>query len=106
LPDIPKALFHSRFTVERRNEIENQVLSWFDKRSLLPDGDPQKTQRPQKAILVATQVVEQSLDLDFDEMFTEIAPIDLLLQRAGRLWRHDRPGRQGTPTIHIALPQP
>ncbi len=71
-------LFHARFTQERRAEIEDFVLKRFG---------PGVT-RPDRAILVATQVVEQSLDLDFDLMLTQLAPVDLLLQRIGRLHRH------------------
>ena len=76
-------LFHAQFPFVWREEIERQVLSAFGKRG----------QRPGKAVLVATQVVEQSLDLDFDLMITDLAPIDLLVQRAGRLHRHKRPMR-------------
>lgn len=74
-------LFHARFPVGRRLEVEGDVLRKFG-----PDG----LHRPRRAVLVATQVIEQSLDLDFDLMVTEIAPIDLMLQRVGRLHRHSR----------------
>ncbi len=90
---IQTYLFHARFPVERRMEIEKKVLELFDKRSSkLKVSDPRNL-RPRRAILIATQVVEQSLDLDFDEIISEIAPIDLLIQRMGRLHRHYRPYR-------------
>lgn len=96
-------LFHARFPVARRQEIEEAVLRRFDRRSL---DAAHRQDRPDRAVLVATQVVEQSLDLDFDEMFTEIAPIDLLLQRAGRLHRHDgrTRSRSGLPILHLLQP--
>ena len=106
-PDTKILLYHSRFKANRRAEIEHITLELFDKRSLLPAGNPDKTERPGKAILVATQVVEQSLDLDFDEMITEIAPMDLILQRTGRLHRHNRIGRPtgDQPRLHVIFPK-
>ncbi len=73
-------LFHARFTAEDRARIEKHVLREYGKSA------PRKGPR----ILVATQVVEQSLDLDFDHMVSALAPVDLLIQRAGRLHRHTR----------------
>lgn len=96
--DIEIILFHARFTIERRSEIEKLCLTKFGK---------QRDQRPKRAILVATQVIEQSLDIDFDGMITEIAPIDLLLQRAGRVHRHKgqkRPHGFEQPVIEVLLP--
>jgi len=97
VPEDDLILFHARFPFDWRDAIEKDVLARFGK-----DGD-----RPHKAIVVATQVIEQSLDLDFDVMISDLAPIDLLLQRAGRLHRHVRDGRPAplrAPRLLIAAP--
>ena len=73
-------LFHARFAQCDRITIEEAVL-----RSIGRDGSKEHRRGH---ILVATQVVEQSLDLDFDLVISDLAPIDLIIQRAGRLWRH------------------
>lgn len=104
-PDIDRILFHARFKAGRRNEIENECLKRYDKRSLNQTGP---NPRPEKSILIATQVVEQSLDLDFDIMISAIAPIDLLFQRLGRLHRHDRrirPAGLTCPVFQILIPE-
>ena len=96
--DCPVFLFHSRFSAARREEIEKECIRVFG---------PRHEERPEKAILVATQVVEQSLDLDFDAMITELAPMDLLLQRMGRLHRHKntiRPAALVSPKITVLVP--
>lgn len=86
-------LFHARFPADRRQIREDYVLSAFGLNS----------NREGKKILIATQVVEQSLDLDFDCIITDLAPIDLILQRAGRLWRHRRSSRPvSQPMLSIA----
>jgi len=74
-------LFHGRFLFVDRQRIEKNCLEMFGKDS---------TKRPDRYVLVATQVIEQSLDVDFDLMISDLAPIDLLLQRSGRLHRHER----------------
>ncbi len=74
-------LLHARFPAGRRRDIERRMMRAFGKPGW-------REGRPRKAVLVATQVVEQSLDVDFDLMVTDPAPADLLLQRAGRLHRH------------------
>lgn len=78
-------LFHARFPMAWREEIEKKVLRKFGPGKEKGQRNPD---RPPKAIVIATQVIEQSLDLDFDCMVSDLAPIDLLLQRSGRLQRH------------------
>ncbi len=79
-PEI--ALLHSRFPQFRREELETD---WIDR--LGKDG----SRRPQNGcVLVSTQVAEQSVDIDADLLITDLAPTDMLLQRLGRLWRHER----------------
>lgn len=96
-------LFHARFPFEDRDRIEKEVINLFGKKGFEEGG------RPKKAILVATQVVEQSLDIDFDIMFTELAPIDLILQRSGRLQRHNiiqTPNHlRGNPVLYLIPPK-
>ncbi|GFO83047.1 MAG: hypothetical protein A49_26740 [Methyloceanibacter sp.] len=104
LAGIRLDLFHARFTARDRDGIEERVLSYYGKTG----------RRTQPAILVATQVVEQSLDLDFDHMVSALAPIDLLIQRAGRLHRHrrapdgslrdDGADERPDPTLHVLSP--
>jgi CRISPR-associated endonuclease/helicase Cas3 len=89
-------LFHARFTAADRQSIEELVLEHFGPKST----------REQRAgyIVVATQVIEQSLDLDFDFMVTDLAPVDLVIQRAGRLQRHERGERD--PRLVVYGPDP
>ncbi|MDA8186657.1 MAG: CRISPR-associated helicase Cas3' [Dehalococcoidales bacterium] len=88
--DTECSLFHARTLRMWRREREEEVLRKFGKGEKQADGTYANPDRPGRAVLVATQVIEQSLDLDFDLMVSEIAPIDLLLQRCGRLHRHPR----------------
>lgn len=105
-------LFHARYPFVERQRRERRTLIRFGKEgSTIDCGDEglRKVYRPRRAVLVATQVVEQSLDLDFDLMVTEMAPIDLILQRAGRLQRHQHPRppvfRNRPPELWILKPQ-
>lgn len=74
-------LVHSRFIALDRAENDHKLI-----KLLGPDAN----NRPKSLVVVATQVVEQSLDVDFDLLITDVAPVDLLIQRIGRLHRHQR----------------
>ncbi|MEP0911798.1 CRISPR-associated helicase Cas3' [Leptolyngbya sp. GB1-A1] len=122
-------LFHGRFLFTNRERIENSCLKMFGKKSVqffdfvkylitsqtFPRSrafithllDICARTRPYRYVLVATQVIEQSLDVDFDLMISDLAPIDLLLQRSGRLHRHirdNRPVKLEVPTMWVVEP--
>lgn len=101
-------LFHARFAMGDRLDIEKAVTTAFGRESTAKDRCGK--------VLVATQVVEQSLDLDFDLLVSDLAPMDLMIQRAGRLHRHLRdeygnplpegPDRREVPFMIIHGPVP
>ncbi|MFI6019032.1 CRISPR-associated helicase Cas3' [Streptomyces sp. NPDC051287] len=87
-------LLHARFPADEREA----------RTRLVTEGLGRSGPRPGRRIVVATQVVEQSLDLDADVVISDLAPLALLLQRAGRGWRHEawwavhgRPGGRPRP---------
>ncbi len=107
MPEEKVTLFHARFALGDRLEIEEKVLSLFGKDS--------KSEQRQGRVVIATQVIEQSLDLDFDWFISDLAPIDLLIQRAGRLRRHERDANgnpkngadeRGEPEFYVISPDP
>lgn len=81
-PEHPAILFHARFALVDRLRIGKTILETFGPDSAAEDR--------RGRLVIATQVIEQSLDADFDDMVTDLAPIDLVIQRAGRLQRHRR----------------
>lgn len=83
--DIKVILLHARFRLRDRAAIGEHLAKVCGKSSV-------RTSRCGN-IIIASQVIEQSLDLDFDYMASEPAPIDLLMQRMGRLFRHERDWR-------------
>jgi CRISPR-associated endonuclease/helicase Cas3 len=97
LPEEDHWLLHARFPHGQRAQREDAVLERFG---------PNRPAQP--GVLVATQVAEQSLDLDADYMFSDLAPIDLLLQREGRLHRHKRARPDGfdRPELCVLCPEP
>lgn len=82
IPPENITLFHARFALRDRLDKEAQVLDTF--------GEDSQQQHRHGRLMIATQVAEQSLDVDFDVLVTDLAPIDRVLQRTGRLQRHVR----------------
>ena len=97
-------LFHGHYPLCWREDRQNKVLAAFGRLK-----EPATSYRRQ--VVIATQVIEQSLDLDFDLLISDLAPLDLLIQRIGRLQRHStmsypprRPEKLSEPTCLVALP--
>ena len=89
--DCKIILYHSRMTINVRDKTSRKILAMCGK---------DRTKRPERVIIVGTQVLEQSLDIDVDYMITAICPIDLLFQRIGRYHRH---GDAGTIREHVVV---
>ena len=89
--DCKIILYHSRMTINARDKTSRKILAMCGK---------DRTKRPERVIIVGTQVLEQSLDIDVDYMITAICPIDLLFQRIGRYHRH---GDAGTIREHVVI---
>ena len=100
LPQESRVLLHARFPLEGRQQREGRIEELVGKKTTRTPDQP--------LIIVGTQVLEQSLDYDVDVMVSDFAPIDLLLQRAGRLHRHarddKRPPRHAAPVLEVTLP--
>ncbi len=98
--DTDVVLLHSRFRHLDRQRISERLLKRL--------GPPSRgEERPRRMIVVATQIVELSLDIDFDLVLSDPAPLGALLQRAGRCHRHPRDGRPDgmlSPTLEVYWP--
>lgn len=92
--EVPLMVLHSAFLAPDRAQQEMKLQAAIGKHG----------ERPAKLVVIGTQVLEQSLDIDFDILYTDIAPMDLILQRAGRLHRHQmiqRPHNFQQPQLKI-----
>jgi CRISPR-associated endonuclease/helicase Cas3 len=89
---------HSRYARDDRKALDLAIEASFGKHR--PEGG---------LVAVATQTVQQSLDLDADVMLSDLCPMDVLLQRVGRLFRHDRSGRRPagfeSPRLLVLVPE-
>ncbi len=87
IPDAKIMVFHAQFVMPDRIKLEQDIMRRVGKNS--------DRESREKLVIVGTQVMEQSLDMDFDFMISELCPMDLLLQRLGRLHRHKRERPKG-----------
>ena len=97
-PNIPMMLIHSRFRRRDRVTLETKLKKEFN-------GDGQNNPGKSPCLVVATQVVEVSLDISFDRMITQCAPLDSLIQRFGRVnrMRNENTIKKYKP-IHVLAP--
>ena len=100
---IKADLLHARFALCDRKRIEDVLAARLGKSGSNEDR--------RGYVLVSTQVVESSLDLDFDVMVSDLAPMAAIIQRTGRLWRHmaERPAEHrpvNTPVLYLVSPDP
>ncbi|MCY3031855.1 CRISPR-associated helicase Cas3' [Aerococcus urinae] len=86
-------LLHSNFIATERAAKENHLLQQIGK----------DKKRPERKVIIGTQVIEQSLDIDFDVLISDLAPMDLLIQRVGRMHRHEinRPSKHHEPVLYV-----
>ena len=91
---------HSRFTLEDREKNEKTWVNCFGKEGWNTRGERGR-------LLIGTQVLEQSLDIDADFLVSRFAPTDMLLQRLGRLWRHEETPRpsDARPEAWLIVPE-
>ena len=95
LDGVP-TLHHSRFAADDRRALDGEIERRLGKSSSAAGF-----------VVVGTQTLEQSLDIDVDMLITDLCPADVLLQRIGRLHRHDRadrPAAYGSPTCTVLVP--
>lgn len=84
--DLEVYLYHGRYFENDKEEKTKEISYLFGEKG------KEEGNRPKRAIVVATQILEQSIDVDFDYMCVMLSPIDSVLQRMGRMWRHDPVG--------------
>lgn len=82
---ITAVLLHARFAMGDRLAIEREVLRRLGERST---PEMRRNADGSGVVVVGSQILEASLDYDVDAMITDLAPVDMVIQRAGRLWRH------------------
>ena len=92
------ALHHSRFAAEDRSLLDQEVEGMLGKESIMNQG----------CVVIGTQTLEQSLDIDADFLVTDLCPMDVLLQRIGRLHRHsmrERPCGFTSAQVRVLCPE-